>query len=151
MHTSRLLTNPDADALAEVLNTQRRLIEEVLFRTLELTALIEAGQHRFLGRALDDLERAEVALGEAEIARAAITEAMIESPPGYEPSLADVLESVDAERSETLGRTAERIRATLHELSQVRANGTSTANERVARTRRAMRTASSDTGLYERA
>lgn len=151
LHTRRLFTTPDADSLAEVLTTEERLIEEVLFRTLELTALVESGQHRFIGRALDDLEAAEFSLGEAELARAAITEAMLGSMPGHEPSLTEVLEAVDSDRRDGLSDTAERIRTTLDELSEVRTRATATATERIARARRAQQTAASDTGLYGRA
>lgn len=149
-HTQRLLATPDPDGLIEVMKTQHRLLEDMLFRSIELSALVEAGQHRFIGQALDDLEQAELQLGKAELVRAAITEAILGSAPGIEPSLSDVLSALDDEASTALAHTAERIRWTFEELEAVRSSAVSATAEKVALARRAMRAASSESGLYTR-
>lgn len=151
LHTRRLLSTPDAIGLADLLKTEHRLLEEVLFRTIELAALVESGQHRFIGRALDDLERAKMELGEAEMVRAAMTEAILGRPPGEEPGLDALLETVDDDRSETLRIAGQRLSATLGELTSVSARATVTAAGRLGRVRRAIQTASSETAPHGRA
>ena len=142
---------PSADGLSDIMRTQHRLVEEMLFRTIELTALVDAGQHRFIGRALDDLERAERELGQTELVRAAITEALVGSPPGAEPTLSQLLSSIDGDTATAIDETAARIRSGLERIEAVRHDAVSTATERVSRARRALNAATSDAGLYERA
>jgi hypothetical protein len=150
LHTQRLLSKPDPEGLTEVLKTQHRLLEHLLFRSIELSALVDAGQHRFIGRALDDLEQTELELGRAELVRAAMTEAILGTAPGSEPALTDLLSVVDDEVSGVLCHTAERIKSTFHEIEAVRSNAVSATEEKVALARRAMRAASSESGLYTR-
>ncbi len=150
LHTQRLLASPDFEGLTEVLKTQHRLLEDLLFRSIELNALVEAGQHRFIGSALDDLERTELQLGRTEMVRAAITEAILGSSPGDEPSLTDVLSALDEDTSTTLAQTADRIRSTFREIEAVRSNAVSSTENKVALARRAIRAASSESGLYTR-
>ena len=143
--------HPSADGLSDVMRTQHRLVEEMLFRTIELTALVDAGQHRFIGRALDDLERAERELGQTELVRAAMTEAILGSPPGAEPTLSDLLSTMDSDTAAAIDATAAQIRSSLDRIDEVRHGAVSTATERVARARRALNAATSDPGLYGRA
>ena len=150
-HLQTLMGEPSPDGLSDVLKTQHRLVEEMLFRTIELTALVDAGQHRFIGRALDDLERAERELGQTELVRAAITEAIVGAPPGTEPTLSELLSAVDGGNAAAIGETAARIRSGLERIEAVRHDAVSTATERVSRARRALTTATSDAGLYDRA
>lgn len=150
IHTKRLMSEPNPDGLADLMRTQQRLVEEMLFRTIELSVLVESGQHRFIGRALDDLEGAERELGRTELVRAAMTEAILGSKPGAEPALADVLAVVDGEKSAVIARTGEEIRATLTEIDRVRRDAAHAVAERVTRARRAASAASSTTGLYSR-
>ena len=145
------MTEPSAGGLSDVMKTQHRLVEEMLFRTIELTSLVEAGQHRFIGRALDDLERAERELGRTEMVRAAMTEAILGASEGVEPTLSDLLSAVDHDSAATIRTTAAQIRRGLAQIEEVRNEAGTTATERVARTRRALSSATSDAGLYGRA
>ncbi len=150
IHTKRLLSEPSAEGLSDLMRTQQRLVEEMLFRTIELSALVDSGQHRFIGRALDDLERAERELGRTELVRAAMTEAILGSEAGTEPGLEDILTAIDDDASAAIQRTADQIRQTLGEIDRVRRDTAPTAAERVARTRRAASAATSPAGLYAR-
>lgn len=145
------MAEPSAGGLSDVMRTQQRLVEEMLFRTIELTALVEAGQHRFIGRALDDLERAERELGHTEMVRAAMTEAILGANEGVEPTLSDLLSAVDDDSAATIGATAAQIRRGLVQIEEVRHEAGSTAAERTARARRAIGAATSEAGLYGRA
>ncbi len=150
-HLQTLMGQPSADGLSDLMRTQHRLAEEMLFRTIELTALVDAGQHRFIGRALDDLERAERELGQTELVRAAMTEAVLGTKGGAEPTLSELLAAVDDETAAALSTTAGQIRSTLERIEVVRRDAVSTATERASRARRAIGAATSEAGLYGRA
>lgn len=145
------MAQPSAQGLSDIMRTQHRLVEEMLFRTVELTALVDAGQHRFIGPALDDLEAAERKLGQTELVRAAMTEAILGSKTGVEPTLSDLLSAVDGETAAAISATADQIRSGLDRIDEVRNDAVSTATERVTRARRALNAATSDTGRYDRA
>ena len=142
---------PSADGLSDIMRTQHRLVEEMLFRTIELTALIDAGQHRFIGLALDELEAAERRLGQTELVRAAMTEAILGSEAGTEPTLSDLLSAMDSDTAAAISTTATQIRSELARIEEVRHGAVSTATERAAHARRALGAATSHTGLYGRA
>jgi hypothetical protein len=145
------MAEPSAGGLSDLMKTQQRLVEEMLFRTIELTSLVEAGEHRFIGRALDDLERAERELGQAEMVRAAMTEAILGVSEGVEPTLSELLSAVDDDSAATMTTTATQIRRGLAQIEEVRHEAGTTATERVARARRALSAATSEAGLYGRA
>ncbi len=150
-HVHQLMAEPCPSGLSDLMRTQRRLVEEMLFRTIELTALVDAGQHRFIGRALDDLERAERELGQAELVRSAMTEAILGASPGEQPTLSDLVAVVDEDTASALSTTAEELRSMLTRIEEVRREAVSSANERVSRARRALTSATSEGGLYGRA
>ncbi len=145
------MAQPSAGGLSDVMRTQQRLVDELLFRTIELTALVDAGQHRFIGRALDDLERAEHELGQTELVRSAMTEAILGSREGAEPSLSELLAAVDDDAATAISTTAAEIRSGLARIEAVRHDAVSTASERASRAKRALRTATSEPGTYGRA
>jgi hypothetical protein len=122
----------------------------MLFRTIELTSLVDAGQHRFIGRALDDLDRAERELGQTELVRAAMTEAILGPQQGTEPTLSELLAVVDGDTATAISTTADQIRLGLAQIEAVRNNAASAAGERASRARRALNAATSEAGLYGR-
>ena len=149
-HLQMLMSQPSADGLSDIMRTQHRLVEEMLFRTIELTALVDTGQHRFIGRALDDLERAERELGQTELVRAAMTEAVLGTSGGAEPTLSELLAAVE-DTAAALNATASQIRSNLDRIEAVRHDAVSTATERASRARRAIGAATSEAGMYGRA
>lgn len=149
-HFQQLMAAPTGVGLSDLMRTQQRLVDEMLFRTIELTALVEAGQHRFIGRALDDLERAEQRLSQTEVIRAAMAESIVSSPPGMEPTLSDVLDALDDETSTAILETAAEIRAGLDRIARIKRDSRSTVADHVARSRSALTAATSPTGLYSR-
>ena len=150
-HLQMLMSQPSADGLSDIMRTQHRLVEEMLFRTIELTALVDTGQHRFIGRALDDLERAERELGQTELVRAAMTEAVLGTSGGAEPTLSELLAAVDEGTAAAINATASQIRSNLDRIEAVRHDAVSTATERASRARRAIGAATSEAGMYGRA
>lgn len=89
MDPAHILSATSPDALLSVLSYERRLLEQLLFRTSELTMLIEAGEHRFVQRALEEAQEVEDELGAAEILRAAVLENLL--PDNTEPTIEDVI------------------------------------------------------------
>ncbi len=79
-----------------------------------------------------------------------MTEAILGSRPGTEPTLSELLSAVDGDTAATIGETAARIRSGLDRIQEVRHDAVSTATERMSRARRALNAATSDAGLYGR-
>ncbi len=84
------LADPTAEKLELLLKGQRKVLEQLLFRTTELELVITGGEHRFIGRAMDEIEEAETELALFELSRAIIAEALI--PPGREATASTLLE-----------------------------------------------------------
>lgn len=84
------LADPTAEKLELLLKGQRKVLEQLLFRTTELELVIGGGEHRFIGKALDEIEHAETELALFELSRAIIAEALI--PPGREATASTLLE-----------------------------------------------------------
>jgi hypothetical protein len=89
MDPAHILTATSPEALLSVLSYERRLLEQLLFRTTELAMLIEAGEHRFVQRALEEAQEVEDELGAAEVLRAAVLENLL--PDDTEPTIEDVI------------------------------------------------------------
>jgi hypothetical protein len=60
--TSALATPTHQDLIA-IMSNQRRLLEQLLFRHAEISMLIAAGEHRFVGRAIDEALEVEPSWG----------------------------------------------------------------------------------------
>lgn len=64
----------DHEALATLLAHQRDLLDRLLTRHVTLRVLLESGETRFVGRALDEVDDIEWLLGTSELLRAATSE-----------------------------------------------------------------------------
>ncbi len=94
------LADPTAEKLELLLKGQRKVLEQLLFRITELELVIGGGEHRFIGKALDEIEAAETELALFELSRAIIAETLI--PPGREANASTLLE-VCADRTVLVG------------------------------------------------
>lgn len=126
IHLNRLMSDPGFEGLADVLRTQHRFLTDLLFRTLELSMLVEAGDHRFLGWAIDEVESAEIRVAELEMVRSAMVEAILESAPGVEPTLREVI----AEATDPAANVLTQLGAALVVISEEVAAAKETAYER---------------------
>ncbi len=86
---AHVLAASSHETLVSVLAYERRLLEQLLFRHAELALLIQAGEHRFVARALDEVASVEDELGATEVIRAAVVESLVPEMP--EPSIDDVV------------------------------------------------------------
>ena len=60
------------DELVDVLNRERHLLENLVFRLIEARGLLATGEARFLGWAASDIEAAAAAVREVELRRATV-------------------------------------------------------------------------------
>ena len=75
--TLSALAQPTADKLQVLLQGERRVLEQLLFRTTELELLLGGGEHRYVARALDEIADAEEELAMYELSRSIIIEALL--------------------------------------------------------------------------
>jgi len=68
----------DHHTLTALLLHQRALLERLRYRHIQLRVLLEAGESRFLGRAIDELADAEEELTDVEEARASVAAGLAE-------------------------------------------------------------------------
>ena len=75
--TFSALAQPTADKLQVLLQGERKVLEQLLFRTTELELLLGGGEHRYVARALDEIADAEEELAMYELSRSIIVEALL--------------------------------------------------------------------------
>lgn len=109
---TQVLSTSSHEALVSVLSYERRILEQLLFRHIELSMLINAGEHRFVARALDEVNTVEGELGAAEILRAAVVEALV--PDVRDPGIDTVIDRSPAALTAALESLALDLRR-LHE------------------------------------
>jgi hypothetical protein len=79
------------EALARLLARERLLVELLVFKLVELRQLLLTGETRFLGWAAEEVERATVAVREAEIERAVIVTSLADARGLGEPTLSELV------------------------------------------------------------
>ena len=125
-HTTTLIA-PDFAGLVAVLNYERRLLEQLLYRQAEATLLIAAGEHRFIAAAGDEVEEIAGELAAAEMVRAAATEALV-GDGSTEPRLDDLVPLAPAGISEKLQDLGETMRDLVEEIDRLRRIGSDEAD-----------------------
>jgi len=131
---SRTLFPLDTSSLIALLTHQRALLEQLLFRHTELRLLIEAGEARFLGRTIDEIDSIESELGTLEMLRAMTTE---EIAHGHDlpsdPSLAELIRVVPEPAREGLTVLADDLRELMRAIEGHRTHGSEIAGRRAQR------------------
>jgi hypothetical protein len=122
--------------LVAAMSNERRLLDRLLFRHAEISMLIAAGEHRFIGRAIDEALEVEDELGAAELVRA-MTTAELESMSG-ELSIADLVAEAPADIALQLGRLADDMNRLLVEVDRYRKQASAWAGDRAERVGRAI-------------
>lgn len=125
------------DELVDVLDRERHLLENLVFRLIEARGLLATGEARFLGWAASDIEAASAAVREVELRRATI---MSDLGEGGLPTMAALVRSTSEpwstlldDHRRALGRLAGEVGAAIeatHDLAEaglerVRAAGSS--------------------------
>jgi hypothetical protein len=73
---AEVMATPGMESLTRVLEYERRLLEQLLYRHAETAMLLGAGQARFVPHALDELESVASELGATEVIREAIVDCL---------------------------------------------------------------------------
>lgn len=147
-------TAPTHPALAEdfisTLRLLHRDLRQQLFRTLELALLVEHGEHHHIGKALDDIEAARRAVGRTEALRASLTEALVGSIPGEEPSVTDVLAVVDGANADRIRGLVAEIEALALEIAELQLRSGEVATQRRSHAGRTLANAQNGSTTYGR-
>ena len=118
------------DALMSLLTRERLLAELVVFKLLELRALLSAGEGRFLAWAAEEVERATTSLRETELQRAVLVAGLAdERGLDADVSLAELLEDAGEPWRSALEEQADKLRSLCTEAADLVA-----ANARLAQT-----------------
>ena len=118
------------EALLSLLTRERLLAELVVFKLLELRALMQAGEGRFLGWAAEEVERATASLRDTELQRAVLAGGLAEERGlDGEASLRELLEDVGEPWHSALEEQSDKLRSLCTEAAELVA-----ANARLAET-----------------
>ena len=118
------------EALLSLLTRERLLAELVVFKLLELRALMQAGEGRFLGWAAEEVERATTSLRETELQRAVLTAGLAEERGlDGDASLRELLEDVGEPWHSALEEQAELLRSLCAEAAELVAANTRLADD----------------------
>lgn len=118
------------EALMSLLTRERLLAELVVFKLLELRALLQSGEARFLGWASEEVERATTSLRETELQRAVLVAGLAdERGLDSELSLRELLEDTGEPWRSALEEQADLLRSLCTEARDLGA-----ANARLADT-----------------
>jgi hypothetical protein len=139
--TSALATPTHQDLIA-IMSNQRRLLEQLLFRHAEISMLIAAGEHRFVGRAVDEALEVETELGAVELLRAMTTIGFAAGPAGGpaggDVAISQIIAGAPADAAATLGRLADDMGRLIQEVGRYRAQAAAWAGERAEMVSRAV-------------
>jgi hypothetical protein len=133
--TSALATPSYQDLLA-VMSNQRRLLEQLLFRHAEISMLIAAGEHRFVGRAIDEAFEVETDLGATELMRAMVAAAL--EPIQGDPSLSELIASAPADIGHQLNKVATDMTRLISEVDRYRKQASEWAGDRATQVAQAV-------------
>lgn len=88
--THNALAAPTIDKLVALLNGERKVLEQLLFRITELELLLAGAEHRFVAKSLDEIDHAENDLAMYELSRAIVVETLL--PPNVPPTATSLLD-----------------------------------------------------------
>jgi hypothetical protein len=129
------LAAPTYDDLVAVLANQRRLLEHLLFKHAEIAMLIAAGEHRFVGRAIDEALEVEAELGATDMVRAMTAIALHPPTGGLEPSLGELLAGAPDNLATHLAKLGDDLGRLMVEIERYRTQASAWAGERAERVR----------------
>jgi len=127
----RILARPEVAGLTTILTHQRRLLERLLYRTRQLELLIDAGEGRFVARALDETSTIEEELAASEMARAVVTQALV-AGTDTEPTLTAIASVVDDGEAALLHQAGAEVIRLYDEVAAARRRAEARAGSRAA-------------------
>jgi hypothetical protein len=144
---AEVMANPGVDSLTRVLEYERRLLEQLLYRHAEAAMLLGAGQARFVPRALDELESVASELGSTEIIREAILACLVNTGEAIEDLTLEVLvDRLEGGRKNHIATLLADLRTLWAEVETVRSLGRDSAANRAQRVAHGLRGLAGQTG-----
>lgn len=130
------LASPTYHDLIGMLANERRLLERLLFRHAEISMLIAAGEHRFVGKAIDEAIEAETELASCDLVRAMMTSALVEA--GHDLSMSELIAQAPNELQPQLQASAREMKRLMAQVDRYRTEASHWAGERAAQLRGAI-------------
>ncbi len=139
------LASPTYYDLIGLLANERRLLERLLFRHAEISMLIAAGEHRFVGRAVDEALEVEAELAACDLTRAMMLVGL--TPRGDDMSMAELISEAPAEFQAPLGDLTRDMKRIMAQVDKYRREAAAWAGERAEQVRQAIQRFGADTYL----
>lgn len=139
------LASPTYYDLIGLLANERRLLERLLFRHAEISMLIAAGEHRFVGRAVDEALEVEAELASCDLTRAMMLVGL--TPQGDDMSMTELIDQAPAEFQAPLGDLTRDMKRIMTQVDRYRREAAAWAGERAEQVRQAIERFGADTYL----
>ncbi len=121
-------------ALVGLLNREVRLLERLVFKLTETELLTSAGEARFMGLILDEVDDVSTDLGGIEVARAMLVADLANSlGVDEEVSLQELIAYAPADTAPLLHELRDRMITAAHDLEHVAAGGSETSRRQLER------------------
>lgn len=139
------LASPTYHDLMGLLANERRLLERLLFRHAEISMLIAAGEHRFVGKAVDEALEVESELAACDLMRAMLTTALANTPDDI--GMTALVDCVPAELKESLVDLTTDMKRLMTQVDTYRRQAAAWAGDRAGQIRQAIDRFGSETYL----
>lgn len=139
------LATPTYHDLMGLLANERRLLERLLFRHAEISMLIAAGEHRFVGKAVDEALEAESELAACDLMRAMLVTGLSES--GDDLSMSALITESPDEFKTPLAELTKDMKRLMTQVDKYRREAAVWAGDRAVQIRQAIERFGSDTYL----
>ena len=130
------LASPTYYDLIGLLANERRLLERLLFRHAEISMLVAAGEHRFVGKAIDEAIEVEAELANCDLMRAMVTSALNED--GQDVSMSELITASPDEFRPALESAFKEMKRLMVQVDRYRIEASAWAGERADQLRAAI-------------
>ena len=130
------LGSPTYHDLIGLLANERRLLEKLLFRHAEISMLVAAGEHRFVGKAIDEAIEVESELASCDLVRAMMTSALAKS--GEDLSMSELIAHAPDAIKPQLESAAKEMKRLMVQVDRYRVEASAWAGERAEQLRGAI-------------
>lgn len=130
------LASPTHHDLIGLLANERRLLERLLFRHAEISMLVAAGEHRFVGKAIDEALEVETELANCDLVRAMMTAAL--DPSGQDLPMSELIARSPEDLRPQLESLFKDMKRVMAQIDRYRAEAAAWAGERAGQLRGAI-------------
>ena len=142
------LASPTHYDLIGLLANERRILERLLFRHAEISMLIAAGEHRFVGRAVDEALEVEMELASCDLTRAVMICGLSERHDDL--TMSDLIAEAPDEFKTQLTELTDEMKRIMAQVDRYRREAAAWAGDRASQIRDAIDRFGSETYLGDR-